>query len=171
MARWPKKEAEFKKPPGEITEEVMAAAAGDVGDVPFAPEQPKYLEGAAPELEPTPYAMLVAELRKQDLIPVRFARLHSPLFFGGKNHGDKLEITQQTPQLSMFWDRANRELHVRWMTEETIVTEANVANYTPGERFHKESQFGSAISKTVPFTAQVSGPQSHVFAGPGHGVK
>ena len=114
-------------------------------------------------------------MRKPDLIPVRYARLHSPLFMsgssGGKNLGDKLECSQQTPQLSLFWDRANRELHVKWQTEMTIVTEANVANYTPGERFHKEAQVGSPITKAAPFTAQVSGPQSHVFAGPGHGVR
>ncbi len=167
MARWPKKEPEFKKPLEEITEEVMAIEAEPIGDVPFALEEKSKMVDRVPTAE----EKLVAEMRKPDCISVKFAKLHSPLFFGGKNHGDKLECTQQNPHLSMFWDRANRELYVKWQAEETIVTEANVANYTPGDRFHKEGQISSTISKAVPFTAQVSGPQSHVFAGPGHGLK
>ena len=102
-------------------------------------------------------------------IDIRFAHLHTPLFFGGKSFGDKLEHGKHEG-LAMTYDTEEPWIRVFWKNREGLVPMSNVASLSPME----EKPFAVDIEKpkavTGPIKAQVSSPTDHVFAGMGAGL-
>lgn len=103
-------------------------------------------------------------------LEIKFAELHAPLFLAGTNLQMKLDPTKRVG-LKLIYDRGEKELIVQWNGHEAIVPISNVASMTAKT---------VELIKPVPtaphpelargkITAQVSTPQSHVFAGAGHG--
>lgn len=66
---------------------------------------------------------------------IRFAQLHSPLFFAGVNFGDKLDVNSAKGSgLKMLYDRNTKELNLEYKGKITIMpTESNVVHMEPGE--------------------------------------
>lgn len=103
---------------------------------------------------------------------VEYAELHTPLFLGGTNLSQKLDPNKRTG-LILKYDDDKRRLIVQWNNKTANIPEANVASYVEGKiepkkiaTVAKDAMVGSAPHK---FTAQVTTPQAHVFAGPGGG--
>jgi hypothetical protein len=101
--------------------------------------------------------------------PVEFAALHAPHFhLSGANLTDKLD-TRSRAGMKLEWEDERRRLYVTWQGCEMMVPEANVKALA----FHAPKKINPVT--TPPSTlegrksAQVSTPQSHVFAGVGHG--
>ncbi len=111
-------------------------------------------------------------------IDLEFAELHSPLFLGGKNHQMKLTAGART-KLQLVYDRAEKELLVFWDEgqHEAIVPVSNVSSMTPKRVDKVEPEVEPEVKPapvsvaSVARTAQVSTPQSHVFAGEGKGKR
>lgn len=61
-------------------------------------------------------------------IPIRFVQLHESLFLGGKNH--QLKVTAN-PELSLTYDRDNKELHVVYKGQATIMPVQAVNSMEP----------------------------------------
>jgi hypothetical protein len=100
-------------------------------------------------------------------IEVKRARLHTPLFLGGKNLGDHLDRTRgEYRDLGMFYDTEEQMLYVTWNKETTWIPLTNVANGVSGA---PQVRAVSTPAQRAPIEAQVSTPQGHVHAGPGHG--
>lgn len=114
--------------------------------------------------------------------PVEYAHLHAPHFhLSGINLGDKLDARMKGRQgLLLQWDTEDKELLVIYQGRVEHVPETNVKSYAVlGEKPSTERE--SPIEKPQPqapdknmarpprVSAQVSTPQSHVFAGPGAG--
>lgn len=97
---------------------------------------------------------------------VEFAILHTPLFLGGTNLGDKLDPNKRTG-LSLVFDEDRKRLIVGWNNKEANVPEANCASWVEGTVKPKSGVYQAPSGKTV--TAQVSSPTDHVFAGHGSG--
>jgi hypothetical protein len=96
--------------------------------------------------------------------PVEYAKLHSPLFLGGKNHGDKLF---RNKGLSMEYDTETRELTVGYNGKEHHLVAFEGYEPCLGVKEANE-EVGTLIRRGRPPKAQVTTPQDHVFSnGPG----
>jgi len=100
------------------------------------------------------------------IIPVKYAEMHNAIFVGGKNLGPKLDPRKVTG-LELQYDSEQKELLVTW-NDETMHF-LNPLGYIPGEvAARPKAEIGKPHAPIVkPFTAKVSGPQSHVHAGLG----
>ncbi len=107
-------------------------------------------------------------------IDLEFAELHSPLFLGGKNHQMKLTAGERSG-LRLVYDRTEKELLVFFEAQkaEAIVPSSNVSSMTPKrvDKVEPEVKPAPVSVASVARTAQVSTPQSHVFAGEGKGKR
>lgn len=110
-----------------------------------------------------------------NLIEVSYAALHTPLFFGGRNFGQKLEVPK-VGGLSMFVDLINRDFYVFYMDSFTsLPLDANVGNWVPAslppgiKEFLSSKRSPAKVASSTPanpgkpIQAQVSTPTSHVF--------
>jgi hypothetical protein len=106
-------------------------------------------------------------------IDVELAFLHTPHFHTGKNFPERL-CTKEHRGLKLAYVTEDKELLVEWNGRVAHIPESNVRCYFP--RVEKETHVAAEkpqlpkISKT-PVKAQVSGPQHHVFEGPGAGKR
>ncbi len=95
---------------------------------------------------------------------VKYAVLHTPLFLAGTNLSEKLDPSKRRG-LDLVFDDQKKRLVVGWQGEVAMVPEPNVAFWIEGDAQPEPAK--PAVVK--PFSAQVSTPQDHVFAGPGGG--
>lgn len=105
------------------------------------------------------------------IIEVSFVHLHTPLFFAGRNWGEKLDIKNtQKGKIKMFYDRREKELLIQCDGHASYIPSSNMVSYTPvGETHTKAVQPTTNVSANPQINAQVSGPHDHVFAGMGAG--
>lgn len=114
-------------------------------------------------------------------IELSFAELHAPLFLAGKNFGMKLDHKKHAG-IKLLYNDDSKFLEVGWTNSagdhDAWVPLSNVASMTPDKRQPQVSAKPSAIEQAAKagqmaakaiISAQVSTPQSHVHAGPGHG--
>lgn len=110
-------------------------------------------------------------------IDLTFAHLHSPLFFAGKNWGEKLDIKNTAKgSIQLSYDRTEKELLIKSGGSVAIIPTSNVVSMTP---LLEITQCGNVENPKCPqpvtlaprgkIKAQVSGPNDHVHAGPGAG--
>lgn len=112
-------------------------------------------------------------------IDLRFAELHAPLFMSdekhqGKNFGMKLDAKKHSG-IRMLYDTDTQTLHISHGGLDAIIPATNVVSMMPApvEKAAPQPRGVEAVlmaEPVKPVTAQVSTPQSHVFAGPGGGV-
>lgn len=105
--------------------------------------------------------------------PVRYAELHSPHFHitGEKSAvslGEKLD-TRRKRDLKLEWDEERRKLFVTLDGEEMWVPENNIRSVSVGKFADKPIEIPHTPRPGTKVQAQVGSPQSHVFAGAGHG--
>lgn len=106
-------------------------------------------------------------------IDCSFVHLHAPLFFAGRNWGEKLDIKNTSKgKIALSYDRDTRELHLECDGKEAFLPSTSVFSYIPkGVVLDATAQSQPERQKPGPkpkITAQVSGPHDHVFAqGPG----
>jgi hypothetical protein len=94
-------------------------------------------------------------------IKVDYAKLHSALFLGGKNHGEKLF---NKAGMTLSYDTATKELIATYngKTHHLVSFEG----YEPAT--HAKEELEPAYAPPGKVKAQVSTPQDHVFSsGPG----
>lgn len=102
-------------------------------------------------------------------IELSFAELHNPLFLAGTNLQMKLQPEKRTG-LKLTYDRAEKELLVEWQGQTAIVPSSNISSMTPKLILNPAKIEPQAPTPELARrSAQVSTPQSHVHAGPGHG--
>ncbi len=101
-------------------------------------------------------------------IEVGFATLHDAIFVGGKNLSNVLDRSRY-PELKLIYDRAEKELHVTWNKQTSIVVSTNIKQYTPGEIVDRKVVQPSHPIIAGIASAQVETPMGHVFEGPGKG--
>ncbi len=95
---------------------------------------------------------------------VEYAELQTVLFLSGTNLGQKLDPTKRSG-LGLVFDNEKKRLIVSYSGKIAQVPEPNVAYWIEGKPQVEEK----TAMKKVQFSAQVSTPQDHVFAGPGGG--
>lgn len=102
-------------------------------------------------------------------LEIVFADLHNPLFFAGKNFGQKLEPIKLAG-LKLQYYRDWEELHVFWQGRMAIVPKPAIASMEPGslKDFPKPVQIVHPMVAGIA-SAQVETPFGHVHAGPGKG--
>lgn len=104
-----------------------------------------------------------------ELIPIKRVHLHNTIFVGGTNLGTKLDPAEGNRRnMKIHYNREQQELHVHWNDEMAIIPITNVSAMIPCD----EKKFDPPKAVELPkerSSAQVSTPQSHVFAGQGHG--
>ncbi len=101
------------------------------------------------------------------MIQIKMAELHSPMFLVKKNLGTKLDRERPgMSSLKLQYDRKEKELLVTWEGQTAIVPATNVVSMMEGEPI---SHLNAVQAPKGKIEAQVSTPQSHVFAGEGHG--
>ncbi len=105
-------------------------------------------------------------------VPAKVAILHAPHFHitsdkSSVNCGDKLD-TRTRPEMKLEWDEEHDNLYVSIHGEEMIVPVNNIKGISLGV-FAPRPVAPVATAPAVKPTAQVGSPQSHVFAGAGHG--
>ncbi len=101
------------------------------------------------------------------MIDIKFAELHTQLFLSKKNLGTKLDRERHGMHaLKLSYDRAEKELLVSWGGETAIVPTTNVVSMIEGTPI---SHLNAVPAPKEKIEAQVHTPQSHVFAGDGHG--
>lgn len=87
---------------------------------------------------------------------IKFAQLHTPLFFAGINFGEKLDVTKRVG-LVMLYDRLNRELNVQYIGRSTIIpADSNVVHMEPGDIEVKKA--APITNNGKPVKAQVQVP-------------
>lgn len=105
------------------------------------------------------------------LVKLKHLELHSPLFVmhaaGGINLGVKLD-PRKKEGLELFHDPDARRMIVRYNGSEAILPESSAFAWHEGE-WPKKAPLKAAEAPRGKITAQVEGPQSHVFEGPGKG--
>lgn len=113
------------------------------------------------------------------MINLSFVHLHSPLFFAGRNWGEKLDIKDtRKGQVKISYDRNEKEVILECEGKTTIIPTSNVVSMVPvsdpplDRKVMIEDQQPKAKPGPKPKfnanAAQVSGPHDHVFAaGPG----
>ncbi len=108
-------------------------------------------------------------------IDIKFAELHSPLFLVGTNHG--LKLHNGNKGMALVYDDEKDMLYVFYKEQVALVK--SYASLTP----EKTADIKMEVPKAKPVAsivnpdaapkarvkAQVSGPQEHVFQGPGSG--
>ncbi len=102
------------------------------------------------------------------MVEVGFAELHNELFLNGKNFSKKLD-THKRPDLSLVYDKEEKELLVTWNKKVAHVPSTNVAYYIPGVAEDRKVDQPSHPMVAGISGAQVETPMSHVHAGHGHG--
>ena len=98
---------------------------------------------------------------------LRFAELHNPLFFAGRNWGTKLDPGVKA-ELSIFYDREQKELIVKTGDRECFLPYSSVQSMEAGEPKQRAVQYAHPMVANIA-GAQVETPYGHVHAGPGHG--
>ena len=113
----------------------------------------------------------------RDLVELKFAELHAPLFMAGTNMQLKLDPTKRIG-LDLKYDPDERMLRVHYKTEavdETaLVPLSSVLSVIPGSPKKQPvivPPMVAPMTAGAPKKAQVSGPHDHVFAGPGGGKR
>lgn len=111
-------------------------------------------------------------------IDLRFAEIHAPLFLMGEkgtNLTTKLDPAKRKG-LKLVYDRGEKELLVSFEGMSAIIPSTNIVSMMEVQSSSKklDAKTLKALRKEntptgQPIVAQVSGPQSHVHAGPGHG--
>lgn len=101
------------------------------------------------------------------MINLKYIELHSPLFLAGTNLGQKLP--RHRSGITIKYDRPNQEVFITYNGETAIIPTTNVVAMIEGEIKDETSVRTAHIPSAEKITAQVSTPQSHVFAGVGHG--
>ena len=64
------------------------------------------------------------------MMTLKYASLHNPLFLGGTNLQDKLDISKRTG-IQLVYDRKEKELLIKWNNEVAIIPYSNVASMIP----------------------------------------
>lgn len=104
---------------------------------------------------------------------IEWAELHAPLFLAGANLGLKIDPTKRVG-LKMVYNEVKRHLYVSYNGKVARVPETSVLSMVeapaPVLKPVTAEQLASAKPIFDPNAAQVSTPQSHVFAGPGGGT-
>ena len=101
------------------------------------------------------------------LIELKFVELHNVLFLAGTNLQTKLDPGKRHG-LQLFYDRAEKELHVHWNGTVGLIPSSNIAMMEPGKPEVKAQQVTHPMVAGLQ-GAQVETPMSHVHAGYGHG--
>lgn len=107
-------------------------------------------------------------------VPAKVAILHSPHFHitsdkSSVNCGDKLD-TRTRPEMKLEWDEEHDKLFVAIHGEEMMIPENNIKGISLGTFAPRPvTPVAASAQAAVKPTAQVGSPQSHVFAGAGHG--
>src|SRR5271166_5532583 len=101
-------------------------------------------------------------------VEVTFAKLHDPLFFGGKSFGLRLE-PNVCGGLKMAYDKDDKELIVQWQGQTAHIPSTNIASYCTGPAVDRMIHQVAAPQVANIGSAQVETPMSHVHAGPGAG--
>ncbi len=107
------------------------------------------------------------------MLKIKEAKLHTELFLAGKNLKTSLTAGKHhSHDLELDYDKSEGVLWVHCehlgKKQSAIIPITNVVSMVPGEVIaHVEHVPVPVITKK--FDAQVSSPQSHVFAGPGGG--
>jgi hypothetical protein len=105
-------------------------------------------------------------------INLKSAKLHTPLFLSGTNLGLDLD-TEKRPALKLYYDRGEKELIVTLGPNAKIIPSASVADMSPLDPDDIDvaveqlpvPKKAKALEVQGKIKAQVSTPQSHVFAG------
>lgn len=120
--------------------------------------------------------------------PIKWAELHGSIFLAGSNLLSKLDPSKRLG-LVMEYDEQRRHLYVTYNGQTARVPETSVLSMVEAEQVVRSGRAvvgldvglveSGSTTVTVPVatnggtftiaTAQVSTPQSHVFAGPGGG--
>ncbi len=101
---------------------------------------------------------------------ISWAELHAPLFLAGTNLGQKLD-PKKRGGLAIEYDEERRHLYVGYNGQTARVPETSVLSMVEaGSQKPAPYPVTGALATFNPSAAQVSTPQSHVFAGPGGGV-
>ncbi len=102
---------------------------------------------------------------------IEWAELHAPLFLAGTNLGQKLDPAKRAG-LKMEYAEDKRHLYVSYGGKTARIPETSVLSMV--ERAAKAVTLHNTLTSPTPqhataLSAQVSTPQSHVFAGLGGG--
>jgi hypothetical protein len=106
------------------------------------------------------------------MLELEYAELHGPFFLKGTNLPAKLVVGDgpgKRRDIKLFYDRVERELYVHFKDTVGIVPRENVACMVEKGAELIELSKKTPIAAQARVSAQVEGPQSHVFAGAGHG--
>lgn len=102
-------------------------------------------------------------------VDITFLHLHTPLFFAGRNWGEKLDKRQTAKgKIEMTYWRENSEVHITCEKHFAIIPISNVVSMTPIPAEPLVEPVSKAMANAK-INAQVSGPHDHVFAGLGAG--
>lgn len=98
--------------------------------------------------------------------PLKYVHLHSPLFFGGKNFGEKLDPVnnpQKFAGIKMYLatDDFGPWLFIEWGDRVSRLPLSSIHSAEEGEIQKPKVVLPAPTGK--PIQAQVSTPQSHVF--------
>ncbi len=102
---------------------------------------------------------------------IEWAELHAPLFLNGTNLGQKLP-NKSKGEVTMLYDEDQRHLHVTYKGKSCRIPETSVLSMVEAGAKADLIRDGGVATGTAfnPSAAQVSTPQSHVFAGAGAGL-
>lgn len=99
-----------------------------------------------------------------------FINLHSPLFFAGKNWGDKLDIrNKDRGKLDMEIDYDTKIITLRCENRECELPHTSAFSWEKAETLAPKVEPTNFPNANPGITAQVSGPHDHVFQGKGAG--
>jgi hypothetical protein len=98
---------------------------------------------------------------------IKIAHLHNPLFFAGKNFGQKLD-PGKTAGLKLEFDEKRNWLVVNWENKQSYVPVTNISAMEAGTPEKYAQQVTHPIVAGI-VSAQVETPYGHVHAGPGAG--
>ncbi len=107
----------------------------------------------------------------EQLMNLKLAQLHTPIFVGGKNLTDRLDPFI-LKGLEVKYFRSEKELHVTWNGETAMVPITNVKNMIPQDGKNvpmPEPTVVAPMKIQTNLSAQVDSPMGHVHAGPGAG--
>lgn len=104
-------------------------------------------------------------------IKLEAVKLERPILLGGKNFGNTIEVAKNV-NLELEYDSDEKEVWMKYNGRVGIIPMGNVDVLVPA---HEETKAAEPPPPPAPapargkIRAQVSGPQQHVFEGPGHG--